>query len=276
MQFTAYDSFNHSIERRPSIWYKKYCIGALPWRYHNINLHSLLLTGDFSVTIRSISKDKSNATRVDRAKAMIQEAYVQGLPQRTSVLSSTLEWRLVSEAELVTSKSLEGTLMSEGTTEWIISKRSVPGGIYLVKFIASVTIGNPAASSTLQAFDYGFIESIPGPLRAIIDGGNSVRWGSENVTVDGSLSYDGDIGPGTHTGINFSWSCRDKESISYDCFGAFSNKTINATVIRLDTSKLSAGKTYVLRLILTKENRRAFATMSVEIASGEIPQITLR
>lgn len=240
-------------------------------------MHSPLLTGDFSVTIRSISKDKSNATRVDRAKALIQKAYVQGLPQRTSVLSSTLEWRLVSEAELVTSKSLEGTLMSEGTTEWIISKRSVPGGIYLVKFIASVTIGNPAASSTLQAFDYGFIESIRGPLRAIIDGGSSVRWRStENVTVDGSLSYDGDIGPGTHTGINFSWSCKDKESISYDCFGALSNKTINATVIRLDTSKLSAGKTYVLRLILTKENRRAFATMSVEIASGEIPQITLR
>ena len=228
------------------------------------------------MTIRNISRDKYYATPVPRSTKYVLEASIGNLPAGGSTLETVLEWRMLSEAELAASESLDGTLMSQGTTEWIIKKRSVSAGIYQVKFTASVTVGNPSAPRILHAFDYGFIESIPGPLRAIIDGGNSVRWGSENVTVDGSLSYDGDIGPGTHTGINFSWSCRDKESISYDCFGAFSNKTINATVIRLDTSKLSAGKTYVLRLILTKENRRAFAAMSVEIAPGEIPQITLR
>lgn len=231
------------------------------------------------MTIRSISKDKSNATRVDRAKAMIQEAYVQGLPQRTSVLSSTLEWRLVSEAELVASKSLDGTLMSEGTTEWIISKRSVPGGIHLVKFIVSVTIGNPAAPSTLQAFDYGFIESIRGPLQAIIDGGSSVRWGStENVTVDGSLSYDGDIGPGTHNGVNFFWSCTDivNFSISYDCFGAFVFDNVNATTMKIATSQLVIGKSYVLELEVSKDKRKASTNMSFEIAAGKVPQVTLR
>ena len=232
------------------------------------------------MSIRNISKDKYHATPVKRSVKSVQEALIEGLPGDATILESVLEWRLVSEAQLAASESAEGTLVSQGTAEWIIGKRSVVAGIYQVKFSALIKIGDPSAPRTLQAFDYGFIESIAGPVRAIIDGGSSVRWGStETVTVDGSLSYDGDIGPGTHTGLNFTWSCADlvdNTSMSYDCFGSFTNENVNSTATSIDTSQLTVGKTYVLRLTVTKDKRSAFAEMSFEIAAGEIPQVTLR
>ncbi|KAJ7330803.1 hypothetical protein OS493_021737, partial [Desmophyllum pertusum] len=134
---------------------------------------------------------------------------------------------------------------------------------------------------TLNAFDYGFIEVIAAPVLAIIDGGSSVRWGSKDiVTVDGSLSYDGDIGPGNHTGLNFTWSCLNSEvndSMSNDCYGSFIGEVnVLSTAISIDPGKLEVGKSYVLRLTVSKDDRSSIAKMSFEIAAGEVPQVTLR
>ena len=232
------------------------------------------------MTIRDISKDKYNATAVKRATKSSVQALIEGVPEGVKVLDSVFEWRLVDEVQLRASESPEGTLVSKGTSEWVINRRFLPAGIYQVKFIASIKIGDQSAPLTLKAFDYGFVKSIPGPVLAIIDGGSSVRWGStETVTVDGSLSYDGDIGPGVHTGLNFTWSCidpLDNSFMSYNCFGAFANENVNSTVIRINTTHLTVGKTHVLRLTVTKDERSSFAEMSFEIAAGEIPQVTLR
>ena len=234
-------------------------------------------TGEFSVIIRNISKDKNHPTTINRAAKSVQEAMIQGLPKGVSILESALQWRLLSEAELVASESVEGTLVSQGSAEWTINRRIIPSGIYQIKFTASVKIGDPAAPQTLQAFDYGFIQSIPGPIIAIIDGGSSVRWGSpENVTVDGSLSYDGDIGPGTHTGLSFTWSCSLHNSISYSCFGAFANENASTKAITINTEKLLLGNSYVLKLTVSKDTRSAFAEMKFEIAYGEVPQVVIR
>ena len=234
-------------------------------------------TGEFSVIIRNISKDKNHPTTINRAAKSVQEAVIQGLPKGVSILESALQWRLLSEAELVASESVEGTLVSQGSAEWTINRRIIPSGIYQIKFTALVKIGDPAAPQTLQAFDYGFIQSTHGPIIAIIDGGSSVRWGSpENVTVDGSLSYDGDIGPGTHTGLNFTWSCSLHNSISYSCFGAFANENANTTAITINTEKLLLGNSYVLKLTVSKDTRSAFAEMKFEIAYGEVPQVVIR
>lgn len=236
-------------------------------------------TGDFSVTIRDISKDKYRATVVKRAVKSIHEAIIEGLPEDATVLESVLDWRLVSEADLAASESPEGILVSQGTAEWVINRRSIPAGIYQVKFNASITVGGPGSPQTLTAFDFGFIRVVTAPVRAIIDGGSSVRWGTtETVTVDGSLSYDADLGPGNHTGLIFTWSCRDSaenSSMSNDCFGAFLAGG-NAIVVNIDPSVLSIGKTYVLRLNVSKDERSAATEMLFEIADGEMPQVTLR
>ena len=233
------------------------------------------------MTIRNISKDKYHATVVMRSAKSVQEAIIQGLHSDVAVLSSNLEWRIISEAELAASVLSEGTLVSKGTTEWTITKRSIPAGIYQVKFTASYTIGDQAFPQMLAAFDFGFIELISAPIRAIIDGGSSVRWGSkEIVTVDGLLSYDGDIGPGNHTGLNFAWSCLDVDdnvTMSNDCSGSFVGDVNNMSgIITINPDKLEANKSYVLRLTVSKDVRTSFAEMSFEIAAGEIPQVALR
>ncbi|XP_027041641.1 uncharacterized protein LOC113669763 [Pocillopora damicornis] len=131
--------------------------------------------GDFSVTIRNISKDKYHATPVQRSVKSVREALIQGLNKDLTVLTSAFEWSVVSEMELTSSESALGTIVSHGTTEWTINKRSIPAGIYQVKFNATLAVGDPASPKILNAFDYGFIEVIAAPLRAILDGGNSVR-----------------------------------------------------------------------------------------------------
>ena len=230
------------------------------------------------MTIRNISKDKYHATPVQRSVKSVQEALIQGLNKDLTVLKSAFEWIVVSEMELASSESALGTIVSQGTTEWTINKRSLPTGIYQVKFNATLAVGDPTFSKILNAFDYGFIEVIAAPLRAILDGGSSVRWGSEqNVTVDGSLSYDADIGPGIHTGLNFSWSCRSATAVSNTCFGSFQDeRNLNRTIITIDPSKLEIDKTFFLRLTVSKDVRSSYAEMSFEIIAGEIPQVTLR
>lgn len=229
------------------------------------------------MAIENISKDKYKASPVKRSLKSVLTAMVGNLPE--AVLEKVLEWRLVSEMELAAPESVEGTLVSQGTTEWTINRRTIPAGIYQVKFTASYTIGDAVFSRTLTAFDYGFIEVIAAPIKAIIEGGSSSRWGTtEMAIVNGSLSYDGDIGPGSYTELSFAWSCLfsgNNVSVSNDCFGSFVGHTTTSTV-SIDTSKLEIGKDYVLTLAASKDERTSFAKMSFEVAAGEIPKVSLR
>ena len=232
------------------------------------------------MSIRNISKDRYQATPVNRSVKSVLSAKIEGL-ENFNVFDSVLEWRLVSEVELDALETAEGTLKSQGTNEWTINRRSIPAGVYQVKFTASYRVGDPAFPLTLNAFDYGFIEVIAAPLLAIIDGGSSVRWGSEEtVTVDGSLSYDGDVGPGNYAGLTFTWSCHEQKenfTLSHDCFGSFVNlENANFTAVSIDPSHLEIGKTFILRLTVSKDVRSSFTEMSFEIAVGEIPQVSLR
>ncbi|XP_078363993.1 polycystin family receptor for egg jelly-like [Oculina patagonica] len=237
--------------------------------------------GDFPVTIGNISKDRYHATPVERSAKRLHKANIEGLPESVIVLESVLEWRLVSEIELLS--SAEGALVSEGTEEWTINRRSIPVGIYQVKFTASLTIYDSAFLRYLRAFDYGFIEITAAPIRVIIDGGKKVRWGSnENVTVNGSLSYDRNIGPGDPTGLNFTWSCRDSAANasmtmeSVKCIHSLVEEANVTSSVNIRTSQLEAGKTYVLRLTVTKDERSSFAEMSFELVDGRIPHVFLR
>lgn len=231
------------------------------------------------MTIRDISNDNYHPTLVKRSTKSALEVIIEGLPSDVNVLQSALEWRIISETELSTSyESAQGTVVSQGTAEWTINRRSIPAGIYQVKFTASYTVGDTAFQQTLRAFNYGFIEVMSAPVRAVIDGGSSVRWGSVAiVTVDGSLSFDEDIGPGSNTGLNFVWSCLYNASVSSDCFGSFHGvKNSMSTAVSIDPSPLEIGSVYFLRLNVTKDERSSVAEMSFEIAAGEIPQVALR
>lgn len=229
------------------------------------------------MTIRNISKYKNHATPVKRSDRHFQKATIEGLPEVATVLESVLEWRLIREMELMSSESANGTVVSRGTDEWTINRRSIPLGTYQVKFTASLTIRLSASLllRNLSAFDYGFIKISNASIKVIIDGGSKVRWGSnENVTVNGYLSYDKNIGPGDLTGLNFTWSCRDSganASVTLESWKANVPSSVN-----IETSQLHLGKTYVLRLTVTKGARSSFDEMSFELVQGNIPHVSLR
>ena len=62
------------------------------------------------MAIENISKDKYQASPVKRSLKSVLAAMVGPLPGQ--VLEKVLEWRLVSEIELATSESVEGSLVS--------------------------------------------------------------------------------------------------------------------------------------------------------------------
>lgn len=234
------------------------------------------------MTIRDISRDKYYPTIVKRAAKTALEATIVGLPYDVRILESAFEWRLISEIELANLTELAvGIVESQGTSEWTINRRSIPVGISLVIFIASYTTGDPASPQTLRSFNYGFIKVIPAPVKAVIVGGNRVRWGSVDiVTVNGSLSYDEDIGPGNYSGLSFAWSCFDSEenvSVSNNCSDSFHGLVdSSSTTISINPGPLQINKTYVLRLNVSKDERSSHADISFEVVNGRIPLVALR
>ena len=187
--------------------------------------------------------------------------------------------------EMTSSESANGTVVSRGTDEWTINRRSIPLGTYQVKFTASLTFrySSSLLLRSLSAFDHGFIQITNASIRVIIDGGSRVRWGSnENVTVNGLLSYDRNIGPGDLTGLNFTWSCRASGTNtsttlkSDECFHSFIVEENVTSSVNIETSQLDLGRQYILRLIVTKDERSSFAEMSFDLVDGKIPHVFLR
>lgn len=130
----------------------------------------------------------------------------------------------------------------------------------------------------LEASDYGFIKVIKAPLFAVIYGGTTVRWGSEvTSSVNGSFSYDGDIGLGSSSGLLFSWSCRRSDEIDFssDCYSSFTDGA-NSAVVTINIARLKVKETYMLRLTVSADGRSSFAQMNIEVESGDLPLVFLR
>lgn len=208
-------------------------------------------------------------------------ATVKGPPDDVFVLDTKFEWRLKHMED----SDGEETVVAQGTTWWTINRRSIPVGIYQVYFNASYIVettfpelSGSSDTEVLEASDYGFIKVIKAPLFAVIDGGTSVRWGSQvTSSVNGSLSYDGDIGLGSNSGLQFSWSCRRSDGIDFssDCHTSFTDGA-NSAVVTINAGRLQVKETYVLRLTVSADDRNSFAQMYIEVESGDLPLVVLR
>ena len=206
---------------------------------------------------------------------------VKSPPDDLIVLNTTFEWRLKHAED----SDAEETIVAQGTTWWTINRRSIPIGIYRVYFSASyetkTSFSELSGSSdieVLEASDYGFIKVIKAPLFAVIYGGTTVRWGSEvTSSVNGSFSYDGDIGFGSNSGLLFSWSCRRSDEIDFssDCYSSFTDGA-NSAVVAIKVARLKVKETYVLRLTVSADGRSSFAQMNIEVESGDLPLVFLR
>ncbi|KAK3752814.1 hypothetical protein QZH41_016346, partial [Actinostola sp. cb2023] len=248
-----------------------------------------------TVTLQQIGLDRTKARVVKRSESL--DVYSETNVFCPASESTVFDWRIY-KIHKTTDKSqfLNNTGRSQGSS-LRIEKRSLWFGLYRV----SLTVRMP--EPWLQEYSSeasGYVEVIPSDLVAKIEGGTSLRRGmGPDVKIDGSSSYDPDVGPKNLTGMTFLWLCRkasasfpkqyinlkssfsvsDLLSAKVDTSGAcYANQPYivqnNAPKILLTTSKLAIEK-YVVQLVIRKGDRVSTTEQTIEIVKGEPPSIDI-
>ena len=128
-------------------------------------------------------------------------------------------------------------------------------------------------------------------LVAIIDGGAEVIRGlNENITMNGSLSYDPDVGPGSHSGMNLTWRYGEikgnyslQQLSSKDLFIEPKNSIIEfignevyGLEMTFDSTPMSVNKIYVVKLEVTKDYRNSSVFQVIRFVKGHPPKLSQR
>ena len=128
-------------------------------------------------------------------------------------------------------------------------------------------------------------------LLAIIEGGAEViRGHNRNITIDASLSYDPDVGPGDHSHMNFTWHFGEingnyskQESLYENTFTGLDKVPVKCLfnegygpVVLFDTTRWSKNNTYLVKLVVTKDYRNSSVFQVIHLVNGDPPKISQR
>ena len=128
-------------------------------------------------------------------------------------------------------------------------------------------------------------------LIAIIAGGAEViRGNNENITMNASLSYDPDVGPGNHSGMSFTWrygeikgnysvqqsSAKEPLTRINDSEIDYFEGELSGPVITLDTALVFVSKTNVVKLVVTKDYRNSSVYQVIRLVNGNPPILSQR
>ena len=152
-------------------------------------------------------------------------------------------------------------------------------GLYYFKVTGSI---ETVAGTTVDSL--GYIEVTSTTLFVNITGKSRASQGFNKIlTLNGSQSYDPDVGRGNYTGLNFMWLCRRVEETFSDnitslpvvlplsgfsgssdlggCYGTGIGKlrprTEEPYILDLDVDKMKGDQDYVVKLILAKNGQKA-------------------
>ena len=146
---------------------------------------------------------------------------------------------------------------------------------------------------------FGWITILKSPLVAGIVGGREVtRSHGTAIILNGSPSRDPDQGPGFDSPLQITWLCKGEyESFPYfshvsdipivtpnsgpsnsgGCFGNGVGRLNGSDIITsLNSSYLTVGSSYDIKLIVTKESRQANYEQTIKIVSGIPPEVTIK
>lgn len=179
----------------------------------------------------------------------------------------------------------------EANTEWNLPKRQLEYGQYRVEL--RVTMPDDPEGLSIDQGYFNITES----LIAVIAGGSEITRGKGSlIELDGSSSRDPGVEPGDYSFMEFTWLCKNHlesfpngswETIPVvtaflgpgngGCFGTGVGK-LNSTNFKatLHTSRMTAGETYDVKLVVTKVDREAEAVQEITIVSGDPPLLTVR
>ena len=123
-------------------------------------------------------------------------------------------------------------------------------------------------------------------LVAIIDGGvDVVRGLDEHFVLNASLSYDPEIGPANHTGINFTWhlgTIKGNSSNNKVFFVTLKHTSVDYKERRhgkniiVNTTKFNVNETYIAKLVVAKDYRKASVFQIIRVVKGSPPQLSQR
>ena len=103
--------------------------------------------------------------------------------------------------------------------------------------------------------------------------------------MNASLSYDPVVGPGNHSGMNFTWyygEIRGNLTMERDSFTGINQSDIhyigNGSVLEVNTasSKFQDLKNFVVKLVVAKDYRNSSDHQIIHLVKGDPPQISQR
>ena len=101
--------------------------------------------------------------------------------------------------------------------------------------------------------------------------------------MNASLTYDPGVGPGNHSGMNFTWHYGVIIGNYSSPFTGLNGVTVQysvdkryGSVIIYDITRLSVNQTYLVQLVVTKDYRNSSAIQIVRLVNGDPPKISQR
>lgn len=164
-----------------------------------------------------------------------------------------------------------------------IRAQSLSYGLYYYK-----VTGNIERHAGTAANSFGFIAVTSTALVVNITGQMRASQGINKIlALNGSQSYDPDVGKGDYTGINFTWLCRraeeefpnDTSSLPMllpgsqedlgGCYGGGLGKIKPRTeapyILDLDVDKMKGNQNYIIKLVMTKRGQTVSAVHGLHI-----------
>ena len=171
---------------------------------------------------------------------------------------------------------------------------SLPNGAICLEFQAKMRY----VIDAIETYAYGYLNVLPGKLRAVILGGNVRTVSSQRpTTIDGSVSEDSDIKGGNFSGIQFYWFCRRlNESFPQGVEElppvSLENSSLNSavkgcegsgprmlnystSVWRISPGALTENEMYVVKLVIRKDVREAIFEQTIQVVQGVPPDVAI-
>ena len=251
------------------------------------------LPPDVSISNLPERSKRESPVAILRSKDFITQAIV-GKAECNSSQTLLFAWYLFKyKVEASGNVYIEKTILLDSrSTEWTLQKRTLHYGLYFVEFRVAYASQPTVISSAL-----GFFNVTKSKLVADILGGNKVTRGKGSlISLEGSASRDPDVESGNHSSMEFTWLCKKRQESfpngslaslpvvttssgpgNGGCFGTGVGKLSSSDiVVTLDTSRMTVGELYDVKLIVTKDDRADEFIQEIEIVNGNPPEVTMR
>ena len=198
---------------------------------------------------------------------------------------------LADRSESLSSEWLQSVGIKIDSSDLIIPARVLQYGLYELSFLIKME-AEPGVFTEKKFF----IEIIKSELLAIIDGGTERTVGNvAPLEINAAKSNDPDS---DNSGYNFSWFCKEVDN-NYPlptnltnlppiptrsnsnkslggCYGDEPGRlNFTSLIITLNTSQMTPNTTYIIRFVMSKDDRQRFADQIVTVSPGDPPTLSI-